>query len=86
MFKNVFAATVMMTLLCSNARAAMCDGIITSVAVQNDGSLHVRQANGGNWRLCSVSVDGTYEGVATTAAACRIQLADVVQSNDKADV
>jgi hypothetical protein len=72
MLKNLFVATVMMTLLCSNARAAMCDGIITSVAVQNDGSLLVRQANAGHWRICNVSLDdGTYEGVATRAATCR---------------
>ncbi|MBM0106559.1 hypothetical protein JM946_17660 [Steroidobacter sp. S1-65] len=71
MFKNMLVATTMTTLLCSNAGAAICDGIITSVAVQNDGSLHVRQANGGHWVLCNVHQEGVFQGVTTKAAACR---------------
>ena len=71
MFKNAFVAALLTTLLCSNAGAAMCDGPITSVAVQNDGSLYIRQGNAGHWLPCSVSADGTYQGVVTTAAACR---------------
>jgi hypothetical protein len=71
MFKNMLVATAMTAFLCTNARADMCDGPITSVAVQSDGSLHIRHAGGGNWLICSVTSDGVYEGVTVTAAACR---------------
>lgn len=42
MFKKAFVA--MITLFFSNAHAVICDGVVTSVAVQKEGSLLVRQA------------------------------------------
>lgn len=71
MFKNLFVATAMATLLCTNARADMCDGPVTALATQNDGSLYIRHSGRGNWLLCSVTLDGAYGGISVTAAACR---------------
>ena len=71
MFRNLFVFMVAASFFCANARADMCDGPITSVAVQKDGSLYIRHANRGNWLLCNVTENGVYGNVAVTAAACR---------------
>lgn len=71
MVRNFLVAAVMTLSVCTTVRADMCDGLITSVAVQKDGSLYVRSANRGHWLLCSVKQAGTYGGEIVEAESCR---------------
>lgn len=70
MVRIVLIAALAALSVCETAHADMCDGLITSVAVQKDCSLYVRSANRGRWLLCSVSQTGVYGGETVDADSC----------------
>jgi hypothetical protein len=69
--KKLFVTTAILALLCTDARAEICNGPITSVAVQNDGTLLVRSAGRPHWALCNINLVGTYGGEEMQPTVCR---------------
>ena|SRR5690349_2598156 len=81
MIMKLIVATAVALSFCASARADICNGPITAVAVQNDGQLIIRHANKGHWLLCNVEANGTYETAAVSSTTCRNWLAVLIAAH-----